>query len=252
MTDTTDTIDRAARDNSGDTEAQPEEPTQWEALCAEGPGSIYPLTPELDILNAHPYHDRDTGFMFRDVANTYRKIQMRYLCRLRQPSAHKLIGAIVARTIDFKKYAEKISYDQFQNGVKGRDGNLSRDGDGVPIFAGTDLSRSTIVKGLEVLVNSRTIERFAYRRGTTVVYAYMPFTRSFLLSFMAKWVKEHFPCEKNEAKRTENLETIAGMFGFLKKRWPMDDSPPRKGDPDVFQFVLGKGVRPTYLGENDQ
>ena len=245
----TDTIETTARENR---EAPPEGQTGWEALCAEGPNSIYPLTAELDILNAHPYHDRDTEIMFRDVAATYRKIHMRYLCQLRQPSAHKLIGAIVARTLDFRKYAEKISYDQFQNGVRGRDGNLSRDDDGIPIFAGTDLSRSTIVKGLGVLVKSRTIERFAYQRGTTVVYAYMPFTRNFLLSFMVKWVKDHFQDERNEARRTEHLETIAGMFGFLKKRWPMDDSRPRKGDPDVFQFILGKGVRPTYLGEDDQ
>ena len=53
--ETTARADRAVPKAAKAAKAKPKEPTQWEALCAEGPGSIYPLTPGLDILNAHAY-----------------------------------------------------------------------------------------------------------------------------------------------------------------------------------------------------
>lgn len=248
MTDTTDTVDRTARVDRADTEAQPEEATQWETLCSMSEGLTWRLTPELDALNTFPDLDNGARDMFRVVAQRYRKIQTRYLCLIRPPANKMVLDAIVTRTLDFRKFAEKITYGQFANGVVDKGGQkLLLDEDGVPIFNGLELSKTTVATSIRILLRQRLIERFSYMRGTTVVNAYMPFPREFLAANLTALIDGYFGRDLDRA--AEYRATIENMLGGIESRWPADKRLPNWVDFNLQEFYRGNGFPPYTITE---
>ena len=234
----TETIDRTARVNSGDTEVPPEEPTQWETLCSMSEGLTWKLTPELDRLNVFADLDHGARELFQGVAQRYRKIQSRHLCHIRPHGTKVVLDAIVSRTVDFRKFAEKITYKQFANGVVDKSGRkLLLDEDGVPIFQGLEMDERTVARSIDNLLRTRLIERFKFTKGTTVVYAYMPFPREFLAVNLAALVEGHFG--SGSAKAAEYHATIENMLGMIETRWPAGERLPYWIDYNIQGFYQG-------------
>ena len=242
----TETIDRTARVNSGDTEAPPVEPSQWETLCTMSEGLTWRLTPELDRLNLFAELDDGAREIFREVAQRYRKILTRYLCQIRPCSAKMVLDAITSRTLDFRKFAEKITYRQFVGGVVDKGGSgLLLDEDGVPIFNGLEMDERTLARSIDRLLQARLIERFKYTKGTMVLSAYMPFPREFLAFNLADLADGHFG--SGSAKAAEYHATIENMLGMIETRWPADKRPPYWIDYNIQGFYQGDEMpTPTY------
>ena len=237
----TDTIDRTARVNSGDTEAPPVEPSQWETLCSLSEDLTWRLTPELDRLNVFAELDMGAREIFREVAQRYRKIQTRYLCQIRPCSAKMVLDAITSRTLDFRKFAEKITHRQFADGVVDkRGGGLLRDEDGVPIFHGLEMNQRTLARSIDRLLQARLIERFKYTKGTMVLSAYMPFPREFLAFNLADLADGHFG--SGSARAAEYRATIEAMLAGIESRWPADERPAYWVDYNIEGFYRGDGA----------
>ena len=250
MTDTTDTINRAARVDHADTEAPPVEPSQWQTLCTQSEDLMWKLTPELNRLNTFSELDDGAREIFRGVAQRYRKIQTRYLCQIKPPATKAVLDAIVSRTLDFRKFAEKITYKQFVDGVVDKGGQkLLLDEDGVPIFNGLEISKTTVATSIHDLLRHRLIERFSYMRGTTVINAYMPFSREFLAANLTALAEGYFGRDERAA---EYRATIEAMLGGIESRWPADERLPHWADFNLQEFYRGNGF-PSYtltkLGE---
>ena len=243
MTNTTDTIETTARVDRAGAEAQPEEPTQWEALCSMSEDLMWRLTPELDRLNVFPEIDEGAREIFRGTAQRYRKIQSRYLCQIRPHGAKVVLDAIVSRTLDFHKFAEKITYSQFANGVVDKGGQkLPLDEDGVPIFNGLEMDERTVARSIDNLLQARLIERFKYRKGTTVLSAYMPFPREFLAANLAGLAKGYFGHGSEKERAAEYRATIEGLLAGIETRWPAAERPPYYIDYHIERFYHGDGV----------
>lgn len=89
-------------------------------------------------------------------------------------SEFKVLAAISARTLRFKKLAEAISLEDFRLGLR-KDGQQMLDDNDQPYFAGCNIAKDeTIRKALVGLVNKQLITRWnAQRSGWANVY--MPF-----------------------------------------------------------------------------
>ena len=242
----TETIDRTARVNSGDTEAPPVEPSQWETLCTMSEGLTWRLTPELDRLNVFADLDHGARELFQGVAQRYRKIQSRHLCHIRPHGTKVVLDAIVSRTVDFRKFAEKITYKQFANGVVDKGGRkLLLDEDGVPIFQGLEMDERTVARSIDNLLRTRLIERFKFTKGTTVVYAYMPFPREFLAVNLADLADGHFG--SGSARAAEYRAIIEAMLAGIEARWPADERPAYWVNYNIEGFYRGDGApAPTF------
>lgn len=176
----------------------------------------FPLTPELDLLNAYARHGNRGEVMFKWTARKYRRINERYLCLVRPKSAKAVLDAVVARTLGFNKYVEQITYDQFINGLCNRTGNHVLDDDGCPYFAGLEIDHKTLHKNIVALLEARLIERFEFTKNGRRCHAYMPFPRVFLVSAWAL-AYETFPFQGD---RQEVRDEYVRVLGEVDHRWP--------------------------------
>lgn len=243
----TQVIETTPRVNGKGRKAPPKKPTQWIKLLNESDDLMWSLTPELDVLNTFVEINDDTRELFRAVAQRYRKIQSRYLCQIRPHATKVVLDAIVSRTLDFRKFAERITYKQFTSGVveKGGGNSLLLDEDGVPIFNGLEMSKNTVARCIDRLLRARLIEQFKYMKGTTVVYAYMPFPREFLAANLTAFEWYFDRAEKpGEARATIKL-----MLAMIEGRWPSAKRPPYLVDFNIQDFYHVKGMPEPILSE---
>jgi hypothetical protein len=100
-------------------------------------------------------------------------------------SEFKVLVAISARTVRFRKFAEAISLDQFCNGLRNDEGDLIVDEKGDPYFAGCNISKpDTVSTALQGLEYQGLITRWP-RPSTRCATVYMPFTEQWLATTLA-------------------------------------------------------------------
>ena len=114
--------------------------------------------------------------LFKLVRRDLRLIHERQMIAL-DDADYKLACAVFSRGLGWGKYSERVTYEQFENGLR-RDGDLVEHGsidlEWLPAFAGTSIPRRTLERRIPALHGSGVITRFriAHARGYDFHYLY--------------------------------------------------------------------------------
>ena len=137
----------------------------------------------------------------------------------------RVLVAIDARTLRFKKFAEAISLNEFCHGMRDEHGELRRDGSDRPYFAGCNISKSdTVSSAIQGLEAKGFVTRWP-RPRTTYSTVYMPFSEDWLAltlaaeggavapSYPTVRLREFWKITGDEWARLEQVDE--GFVGFV-------------------------------------
>lgn len=141
---------------------------------------------DFDALNKLAQDDRE---VFSHVRANYNKWLLRVGIRELRPAPFMVLSAIVGRTLGWRKYAERITYAQFLNGITDRDdcqGLMVDFPEVVPYFSGVSIRKEeTITRYLKALASSGYIQRFSFHRHRDwTVHAFSPMSKRTLVLYI--------------------------------------------------------------------
>lgn len=124
----------------------------------------------------------------------------------------RVLLAITARTVRFKKAAEAIPLQQFTDGLRDEDGDLLLDDFGEPYFAGTGIAKTDTVSAAVAGLEAKGLITRWPRPRTNWATVYMPFSEHWLAETLAAQKAAIAP----DYERFVPLEYLKHDDGFVR------------------------------------